>query len=411
MQSPFPLVVLLALASIAKTQTYVVDDDGGPGVHFTDLPTAVATVPAGAILRVREGTYAGFSVSNKSLTILGDHRILVEIQSPVTFEQVTTGREIVVRDVTLTNGPLTVRDVASPVLLERVFAYDWLPLRNPLVILETCPIVTMIGCEFTGLEVHDSAVSMTDCFSGGTDGVQAIGGGLPGTPGGRLTNARVLLHRTEFLGGRGGAATCCGIPAGGPGGPGGAGLVTTNSTLFLYRGSAVRGGDGGASNAYFPGGAGGNGVELLQGSTLDREGTYPVAGLGSPAGLPVLNSNSTITGDDHSTPAHALLIGWPQVGYTVVMQLEAQPGSQALLLVARNANHVPLEPLLPGSLLLTPLVIVGPFFVPASGVLDVPFPVTSGTTPDELWLGQFLTLEPVTSALWATNPFTFLVTS
>jgi hypothetical protein len=42
---------LLALAA----QAYVVDAANGPGTNFTDLPTAVATVPSGGGMRIGKG--------------------------------------------------------------------------------------------------------------------------------------------------------------------------------------------------------------------------------------------------------------------------------------------------------------------------------------------------------------------
>ena len=62
----------LTIASLTPAQTFVVDVAGGPGSQFVDLPTAVATVPDGATLIVRSGTYVGVAIVQKSLTILAD---------------------------------------------------------------------------------------------------------------------------------------------------------------------------------------------------------------------------------------------------------------------------------------------------------------------------------------------------
>lgn len=53
-------------------QAFVVDAANGPGSNFTNLATAIATVPDGAVLRVRAGNYGGFTIASKSLTILGE---------------------------------------------------------------------------------------------------------------------------------------------------------------------------------------------------------------------------------------------------------------------------------------------------------------------------------------------------
>lgn len=62
----------LVLCSLAAAQTtWIVDDSGGPGVHFTSLPAAVAAAASGDTLLVAAGTYQAFHVANKALTILG----------------------------------------------------------------------------------------------------------------------------------------------------------------------------------------------------------------------------------------------------------------------------------------------------------------------------------------------------
>lgn len=60
------------LLSFAVAQTYVVDGANGPGAQFTSLVDAVAAVPEGAVLVVRQGTYLGPVISGKSLTLLGE---------------------------------------------------------------------------------------------------------------------------------------------------------------------------------------------------------------------------------------------------------------------------------------------------------------------------------------------------
>ena len=78
------LSVPLLLAPL-KSQTIFVDTNNDPGTHFTDLPTAVAAVPDGAVLQVRAGSYSGFSVSGKGLSILGAAG--VSITSPISVQK------------------------------------------------------------------------------------------------------------------------------------------------------------------------------------------------------------------------------------------------------------------------------------------------------------------------------------
>lgn len=63
---PMHLIVLALLPTI-----WVVDASNGPGTNFTDLPAAVAASTSGDTILVRPGTYSGFSVAGKALTIRG----------------------------------------------------------------------------------------------------------------------------------------------------------------------------------------------------------------------------------------------------------------------------------------------------------------------------------------------------
>ncbi|HVS09309.1 MAG TPA: hypothetical protein VMS76_05485, partial [Planctomycetota bacterium] len=60
---------LLAGAAGAQA-TWIVDDDGGPGVHFTDIQPAVDAASSGDVIRVFPGTYSGF-ILDKALVIVG----------------------------------------------------------------------------------------------------------------------------------------------------------------------------------------------------------------------------------------------------------------------------------------------------------------------------------------------------
>src|SRR5262245_49008798 len=69
--------LLLALPPLcAQGRVWIVDAANGPGTNFTDLPTAVSSVAAGDVLRVRAGLYAMFQISN-AITILADPGVTV----------------------------------------------------------------------------------------------------------------------------------------------------------------------------------------------------------------------------------------------------------------------------------------------------------------------------------------------
>ena len=45
---------------LASSKTWIVDDDGGPGVDFTDIQPAIDAAAPGDLIVVRNGDYNGF---------------------------------------------------------------------------------------------------------------------------------------------------------------------------------------------------------------------------------------------------------------------------------------------------------------------------------------------------------------
>lgn len=68
------LAILASLALAPQTSTVlVVDAQGGPGVDHTEIFEAAFAAPDGAVLLVKPGTYLGFDVPGKSLSIVADN--------------------------------------------------------------------------------------------------------------------------------------------------------------------------------------------------------------------------------------------------------------------------------------------------------------------------------------------------
>lgn len=66
-------VLVLALSASARAQrTWVVDDDGGPGVDFRQVQPAVDAAAPGDIVEVRAGAYDAPVVVTKGIKVLGD---------------------------------------------------------------------------------------------------------------------------------------------------------------------------------------------------------------------------------------------------------------------------------------------------------------------------------------------------
>ncbi|HKB15810.1 MAG TPA: hypothetical protein VKF62_07080 [Planctomycetota bacterium] len=95
------------LACLLLQQTWVVDDNPGPGVDFTDIPPAIAAAADGDILLVQPGTYTHFTLSGKGLRILGSGATSSVVSSPgAPGEYVTRIQAIPVNSVAYVDGML-----------------------------------------------------------------------------------------------------------------------------------------------------------------------------------------------------------------------------------------------------------------------------------------------------------------
>ena len=88
---------LFLCPSVLAANVLVVDDDPGPGVDFTDLAPALAAAGPGDILLVREGSYAGFSISAKPAAVLAEDGATVQIQGDVLVSGIPQGSAFVLR--------------------------------------------------------------------------------------------------------------------------------------------------------------------------------------------------------------------------------------------------------------------------------------------------------------------------
>ncbi len=65
-------LLLAASSPVCWATTWIVDDDGGAGVDFTDLPPAVAAAQPGDTILVHEVSYSG-AIVQEGITIIGLH--------------------------------------------------------------------------------------------------------------------------------------------------------------------------------------------------------------------------------------------------------------------------------------------------------------------------------------------------
>ena len=184
------LVCAALVGSVLSAQTtWIVNAGGGAGVHFADLPTAVAAASDGDTIVVQTGPFqegATPFVTSKGLTIVGEGGLvpittslgnaieIVNLPATSTFRMVGFAR--------LSNGALDVRvlNCAGKVHLERMRCREpgaFLPVW-PSVEIYNSDNVTMRQFETFGspcVQIDGSRVSMVSCRLGQTH--IGLGGG------------------------------------------------------------------------------------------------------------------------------------------------------------------------------------------------------------------------------------------
>ncbi|MEM7307882.1 MAG: hypothetical protein AAF682_14480 [Planctomycetota bacterium] len=175
----------LALA-LLPSQVWIVDDSGGPGVDFTDLPPAIAAASAGDVLIVRAGSYSE-AVVGQGITIQADEGALADAAG-LRIESVPAGESVHI-------AGLTVPSIA------------WLSDCDGKVWIEDCsftPPGEVVGEAEAAVTIHDCAdVVLVD-----TTGIGSSLGLMPSlqartSPGLAITQSSVHTFGCSFEGGRG----------------------------------------------------------------------------------------------------------------------------------------------------------------------------------------------------------------
>ena len=356
----------------AQGSVWVVDDNGGPGVDFTDLAPAMAGSAAGDVLLVKAGNYGPFTLDGPR-TVVAEAGELVRVEGAVTGAIVgplAAGEVAVVRgvhfrspgrpldvvpgdglawfeDCSFVNthaGSLTSMPMPGAIVDGASVAF----LRSTLRGGEPTPLSTVAGLGL--LAVAGAEVHLYDCEVLGGDGeAYSIGGaGL------RLVEAFAFASGCLFAGGHGGDpdGACCGLGGGGFGGDGGDGasLVGPNA-LPSDRDSSFVPGIAGAGGACFACSPGHPGV------------TVAIEGGAAFEDLPGLARSFSA-----SAPVRE--------GGAVAVSVQGVPGDLVLVGISPAAAALQL-PALFGTLLVSapPQLVVPLGVLPASGALALSFPV------------------------------------
>lgn len=265
----------LSLCAPALADTFIVDDDGGSGVDFTDIPAAVAGSLPGDVLLIRPGLYSAFDL-DKGLTLIGPPAGGALVAAGSTVRGIPAHQTAVLADLELAN--LAVKRCDGPVLMDRIEFIDPGPAGLRLRIKECLDVrvhrtqARSSSTSTAAVRVELSRVELVECTFTGRDGADDSCG--PAEDGGdavALVQSRVHLAMPRISGGEGGDqfATCNSL-CGDFGGDGGTGCRAEGSELFVTGGSSdfIQGGGMGWGEWCDCDGRGGTGVELCAGTIL-----------------------------------------------------------------------------------------------------------------------------------------------
>jgi hypothetical protein len=375
------LVALVAPRALANV--LVVDASGGG--NYTQIQPAVDAADDGDTLLIKSGTYAWFAVNNKSIAIVGDAGANVQINGAVRVRSLAPGKTLVLENVSATgissNDPQTVYG---------------LHLKNNQgrVRVEGCSFVGLSACAYgcgNGVEaIHaesssDVALTRTTSLGGSGSARQGKLSNYNSGAGLSAQTSTITIYDSTLRGGTGASADPNALGVNGA--FGGAGCTVSGSSLFAS-GSTMLGGDGGGSGYGIPfGGAyagdGGDGIDLVNGSSAVLLDDIRQGGFGGPAGNGpesfggydgVAESGSTFT---HLAGASKHMVSPTPVreNSSFQMTFTGASGERVALVVADEADHVLNLPW-KGVMLVKamhPLLSIPVGTIPAGGTLSVPW--------------------------------------
>ncbi len=316
----------LLSASAFAQNVIVLDDDGGPGVDYTNLQDAIDAAQPYDRIDARTGSY-GYGVITKPLTIMGQpfanhHFGPVSRTAQLTIAGLQAGETVVVAD--FEADTILVEPNQGAIVLDRIVSVDiHIDQARDVRIRDASVIQWPWSQPSPAIEANDSFVQLVGSVVQGKD--QSSGSQLNGTDAIVVQgNSTLLLADVQVTGGKGSDEPGC---AASPG-FGGNALRCTNSTVRVLR-SSLTSGEGGA-------GCGG---------TVASDG-FAIRNIASS----ILTSDSTITGVV-SNPALVQdiggfpmmnLTGGSQPGETADFEVFVAGGISTRLFIGRRPTMTPL---------------------------------------------------------------------
>ncbi len=256
-----------------SAKVWVIDDDGGPGVHFMNLHEATAAASDGDILLVKSGVYTPFvnffefhpiDVDGKGMSIFAEPGAILSGYSPsgIKFKNLTTAQRMVVRGFKLQDSGLAAGNIAGGLWLEEL-AVDPVSGVGSLDVA-ICAQAMINRCALRGASPFDW-ISTTPAISANMSSLHAFDCALEGGSGylsfasksaGSLTDSFAFLSGSSLQQGMGG------FPA-----PVTAGLQTGASSASVLRSTSGDWSLEGGTQTVLPGVA-----RSFRASAIQREG-------------------------------------------------------------------------------------------------------------------------------------------
>lgn len=386
--------------------TYVVDDSGGPGVHFTSIAGAIAHTAPGDILVIRAGTYFDDFVLDKPQRLIGDGSGVVTVYFSAGVQSLPAGSFAAITGISVV-GPVSITDCAGVVAFDDV-------VTRPLYVLR-CDDVRLMHVSITG--------------NGGSLDGQAYG-----SPALTVEQSRVELVESVVQGGHGQSCIGCGA-SDVEGGWGGHGVELRQGGDLHASRSSLRGGGGGSVVGWDMYGYGGNGADALRlsGTALEPafalitgrpadeiegggggSGALGNGGSGTSIVASGANDHVRLSGVTISIGSHPWLetpvpadpslefVGVPVAGQPMTFRVAGPQGAFAELLIGRIPQIVPTG----GTnedLLVEPLRTMNLGVIDSSGTVSTLIPLPAGTPPGQKYFAQARLVYPDQSTRYSNS--------
>jgi hypothetical protein len=297
---PFTVLSVALLAAGVRAGGARIVDPALGNPSYADPISAILAAPEGAVILVAQGTYPGFAISGKSVSIFAMPNSVVSVGT-VDVSGLTGSQTVVLSGLSVF-GPvqpdipaIRVANCAGSVRLEactfaaydRDFGYCMFPgdsilAGGPAAVVESSTRVLFRACTLTGGR-GETVIEADDppCSCGIPHGGDAL----------KVTGAtsRVVLHGCKLRGGAGGSAPHCA-------GDGGDGLRLAGGSAFLADCLTFGGAGGMNTGGGACGGRGGDGAATAAAGALR---VLDSTSFGASGGVPCGSSGLAYAGPSH----------------------------------------------------------------------------------------------------------------